>query len=154
MIEEQATVISVDGDFVWVESIRLSTCNSCSAQKGCGQQAIAKGIGQQRQKFKVLLNQHSLHAGDEITIAMPDEAFLKLSLLVYFVPLAGLIIGAIIGFSLIGEALSILMGGVGLAAGLYILKRLSRRYSHDPDYQPQVLYRDRLGEYQPLKIIE
>lgn len=154
MIEEQATVISVDGDFVWVESIRLSTCNSCSAQKGCGQQAIAKGIGQQRQQFKVLLNNHSLCAGDEITIAMPDEAFLKLSLLVYFVPLAGLIVGALVGFGLMGEALSILLGAAGLAGGLYLLRRLSLRYSHDPDYQPQVLYRDGTGEFQPLKIIE
>lgn len=154
MIEEQATVVSVDGDFVWVESIRLSTCNSCSAQKGCGQSAIAKLGSQERQQFKVLLNDHHLIAGDSITIAIPDEVFLKLSMTVYFVPLMGLIVGASIGFSLFGELLSILMGVAGLASGFYALKQINERNSHNPEYQPQVLYQHRSGEYLPLRIIE
>lgn len=154
MIEEQASVVSIDGDFVWVESIRLSTCNSCSAQKGCGQSVISKAVGQQRQQFKVLLNNHHLQVGEEITIAMPDEAFLKLSLLVYFIPLLGLMLGAITGFSLMGEGMSILLGGGGLAGGLFILRVMSQKFSRDPDYQPQVLYRQGSGQYQPLKIIE
>ena len=36
MITETGRVVSVESDCVWVETIRKSTCNSCSAQKACG----------------------------------------------------------------------------------------------------------------------
>jgi sigma-E factor negative regulatory protein RseC len=36
MLTEQARVVALDAETVWVETIRQSSCGSCSARAGCG----------------------------------------------------------------------------------------------------------------------
>ena len=45
MIFETGTVVSKNQDSLMVETIQQTTCDSCSAQKGCGHTALAKLTG-------------------------------------------------------------------------------------------------------------
>ncbi len=46
MIEEQGRVVATEPGAVWVETVRRSTCSSCSANAGCGQGLMQRlGVG-------------------------------------------------------------------------------------------------------------
>ncbi|MBT7673364.1 MAG: hypothetical protein HN586_02855, partial [Oceanospirillaceae bacterium] len=40
MIEQVAHVQAIDQTSVWLDTLRLSTCNSCSMKSGCGQRLM------------------------------------------------------------------------------------------------------------------
>ena len=37
MLEETGTVVKIEPDALWVETVQTTTCGSCSARRGCGQ---------------------------------------------------------------------------------------------------------------------
>ena len=45
MIRETGTVVAIEDNGVWVETIQQSACQTCVAEKGCGQRLIAKVTG-------------------------------------------------------------------------------------------------------------
>lgn len=146
MIEESAQVIAVEGEFVWVETQRQSTCGGCAAKQACGTATLAKILGQKRTRIRAL-NHNGAQVGDQVIVGVDESALVRGSLAVYAVPLLGLLVGAIIGnlltqhWSLPGEALTLMLGGSGLWAGLGWLKRFTRRIHNDPRYQPVVMRR-------------
>lgn len=42
VLYETGRVVAVDGDGLWLETLKKSTCGQCSARAGCGQQLLAK----------------------------------------------------------------------------------------------------------------
>ena len=54
MLTETGRVVAVDGDRLWVETIRKSTCGSCAAQKGCGHGLLNRISDNQRGLIPVL----------------------------------------------------------------------------------------------------
>jgi sigma-E factor negative regulatory protein RseC len=145
MLEETALVVEVDGSGVWVETRRQSTCGTCSAQKGCGTAALAKVMGQRRNRVRVL-SELPLRRGDRVVIGIRENALVRGSLAVYAVPLVLLLGGAVSGTVLAqslrlenADLASVLLGMGGLAAGLWWLKRFTRRIRDDRDFQPVVL---------------
>lgn len=145
MLEETASVVEVDHDKVWVETHRRSTCGSCSVNKGCGTAAISRALGKRRSVVRVLANM-PLKAGDEVIIGIRERALVKGSLAVYAVPVALLLTGALLGelgaqrfLWQSAEAASLVLGISGFVAGLFWLRRFTRRIRNDADYQPVVL---------------
>jgi len=45
MIEQQATIVEVDGDTVWLQAERESTCSNCQVKQGCGTGLLSKHVG-------------------------------------------------------------------------------------------------------------
>ena len=90
MIEERGHVLSVEDGAVWVETVRRSTCGSCSARAGCGQAMLQKLGSGARQGFVRVLSDSSHRVGDVVVIGVPENAVVRSSLLVYAVPLLGL----------------------------------------------------------------
>ena len=84
MLNETGKILAKDDQFIWVETIKQSTCSSCAAEKGCGQSLLAKiGLGRRRHtaiplKFagdEKLIN--SLDVGDEVNLAIEEDAVVK-----------------------------------------------------------------------------
>lgn len=145
MLEETAQVVDVNLGEVWVETQRRSACSSCSVNKGCGTAAISRALGNRRSIVRVLASM-PLKAGDEVIIGIREHALVKGSLAVYAVPLALLLLGALLGelgaqsfLWQSAEAASIVLGLSGFAVGLFWLRRFTRQIRHDSDYQPVVL---------------
>ena len=86
MVEESASVLSVENDIVWVQAIQQSACGSCQAQKGCGHSLLAK-VGQKEIKIPVARNGLDITANDHVIIGVPEQAILKSSLIMYGIPL-------------------------------------------------------------------
>lgn len=156
MIEETARIIEVSADFAWVETQRKSSCASCSVNKGCGTATLAKLFGPKRTRLKVL-NSLSVQAGDEVVIGLQENALLQGSLAVYIVPLAAMLLLALLAETLNtrwglsqAEGCTIFFGLLGLAGGFLWVKRYTTKISRDERYQPVILRRVTHPIVQPI----
>ena len=123
MITETGRVVGVAGDRVWVQTIRTSACESCSARHGCGQRALA-GVSGGRANQVLVANSLGAEVGDEVTVAIDESALLGASLLVYALPLVSMVAGAVLGHQLsAGHAASEAVAMMGAAAGLLAARR-------------------------------
>lgn len=140
MIEETAKVVAVEEGFVWVEAQRQSTCGSCAVRKGCGTTALAQVLGRRRARVRAL-NQHAVEVGDTVAIGIAEQALVRGSIIVYLVPLAAMLSGALLGeaWGGAGEAAVVAGGAIGLVMGFWGLRRYTRRMLRDPRFQPVVL---------------
>lgn len=127
MITETGKVVAVSGDRVWVQTIRTSACESCSARNGCGQRALA-GVSGGRANQVLVPNSLGARVGDEVTVAISESALLGASLLVYGLPLILMVLGAVFGHQFSGgdDAAAMLGAAAGLAAGFTIARRAAR----------------------------
>lgn len=140
MIEEIGTVVALDRGEAWVQTIRQSTCGSCSARKGCGQKVLASISDGKANQVRV---HNSLNAviGQSVVIGIEESELLKASLRVYAIPLAGLVAFALLGGVVWpdSEAATIGAGLLGLGLGFCLLLVLSRRDRNDDRFQPVML---------------
>ena len=142
MLEEKGTVVRIEPDALWVETVQQTTCGSCSARKGCGQHTLARALATSSM-IRVLLNgrPHTAFKLDQqVAVGIPEDVVVRGSLLVYLVPLLSLILFAALGRSLVAsDGVSALFGGVGLLAGGGLVRWYSHKIRHDPRLQPVLL---------------
>ncbi|MDE0746450.1 MAG: SoxR reducing system RseC family protein [Porticoccaceae bacterium] len=142
MIFETGTVVSKDQSSLWVETIQRTACDTCIAEKGCGQSLLSKLTGKTN-RIRVLPGNHavkSLALGQSVTIGIPEHVIVKGSLLVYLVP----ILMAVVGAWLLGseiktveqDLLSVLGAAVGLLLGGLLVKFRSNQTNSDPNLNP------------------
>ena len=55
MIIETGTVVALESDALWVETIQKTACEACVAQKGCGTRVLSKLTGKTN-RIRVLAN--------------------------------------------------------------------------------------------------
>ncbi len=151
MLKEQARVVAVENNAIWVETIQLSTCGSCVAKKGCGQ-ALLAGLGAKPNYLRVLLdNNHPssrYRLNQLITIGLPESIVVKASLFLYLLPLILLMLfGAITQYYYNNELLIIFMASLGLFFGGLLIRFFSDKYKDDQRFQPKVV------EEEPLTIV-
>lgn len=99
MIKESGRVVAVERDGLWVETVQQSSCNSCAAKSGCGQGLMAKW-GLQTSYIRVLLagrDKGSYPIGSRVEFGVPEAVVVNGSLLVYLLPLLGLVTSAGLG---------------------------------------------------------
>ncbi|BES72486.1 alginate biosynthesis regulator MucC [Marinobacter nanhaiticus D15-8W] len=149
MIEESGTVVALEGDEVWVQTIRQSSCGSCSARKGCGQGALASITDGRANQVRVR-NTCGAGVGDHVVLGIEESQLLRASLLVYALPLLGLLVGALVGAGLWPglDLAAIASGGLGLTAGFVTLKVVSGGRGQ-ADYLRPVLLRIDLRHVAP-----
>lgn len=135
MIEEQAEVIEVKGGVLILQAQTQSACGSCVANKGCGTSLLSKVVGR---KFTRIQADNSINAdvGDTVVVAIPEDAMLKGSLVMYLIPVLGMFVVALLADYLLAPAVqyrdlviaatafSGLMGGA-LVARSYFSSRAS-----------------------------
>ena len=124
MITERGRVVGLGGDRgdqVWVQTIQQSACESCSARAGCGQKVLAS-LSAGRANQILVDNSQDVALGDDVRVAIADSALLQASLLVYALPLALLMMGALLGQQFLPgpDAGAIAGAALGLAAGFAV----------------------------------
>ncbi|MTI14112.1 SoxR reducing system RseC family protein [Sansalvadorimonas verongulae] len=140
MIEERGRIVKVDDGFVWVETLRKSTCGSCQAKNSCGEGILNRLKPFRNHAYIRASNRYPVAEGDEVTIALPEEAVVSASLLVYLFPLLLLLSGAVIGAGLeLAEPLVIVLSLTGLLSGFGLVRWWTAREKTEGQYQPQVL---------------
>ncbi|MDT8397645.1 MAG: SoxR reducing system RseC family protein [Pseudomonadales bacterium] len=144
MLSEVARVAAIDGNGLWVEARNKSQCGSCTANKTCGHSLLAKAHGTRSNRVYVLVSDmrrlQDLAVGDSVRIGIADSMILRISLLFYLSPLAGLMLFA--GFAQFlgaSEAVIAFSGMAGLALGFYLIRHYQSRYLNNPDYQAVLL---------------
>ncbi len=82
----------------------------------------------------------TIEAGDEVLLGIRGSALLRLSAVVYLVPVLCLAAGAWLG-ALFGEIGSVLMAFAGFAGGFLIVRAVSRYLGGNPSWEPVVVRR-------------
>jgi len=149
MIEENALVISINGKDIVIEPVKEAGCSGCKQSGVCGVSLFSRFFGVRSTKFHAInTSAVALRPGDEVVVGVHENALVSGSLVVYAIPLLLLVVAALAGGVLSDnwlpqhkEITTILASLSGLAAGLMLTHRISRRMSHDERYQPVILRR-------------
>jgi len=140
MIEEQARVVAVEPGAVWVETLRKSTCSSCSAKAGCGQGVLEQLGSSGRRGYIRALSTLQLGVGDAVIIGVREDLLVRGSLLVYLLPLLGLFAAAVLADQAgLSEPWLILAALLGFLFACCAVRWRSRITAGDPALQPVVL---------------
>ena len=84
MLLEQGTVVAVEADAIWVETVRASTCGACKAKAGCGHHLVNQQQSGQRAHLRVPVSSRESHqVGDTVQLALPEGALMRGALWVY-----------------------------------------------------------------------
>ena len=95
MIENPARVMRVDGGMAWVRSESPSSCGAC-AGKGCGNSLYARVLHPREPEYPVA-NPVGAEIGEAVVVGIEDGAVFHAVISGYLVPLALLLLGAILG---------------------------------------------------------
>jgi sigma-E factor negative regulatory protein RseC len=139
---ETGRIVAVDADSLWVETIRKSTCGTCSAQKGCGHGLLNRIRDGQRGLVRVLPGPFSLEdcrVNDEVSISLPDEVILRGSLIVYMLPLLAMLAGAAAGSQWLPwsqDPAAVVGAALGFAGGVVMVRWHAWQHRDDAGLQP------------------
>jgi sigma-E factor negative regulatory protein RseC len=147
MIEERAVILSLenqsgdvsDNSTATLEIERKTACGLCGQTRGCGNSIWGKLFAHQSTAFKAQ-NRINAKVGDSVIVGINEKALLKSALLLYILPLATMLIGAILasqirdtnGYAMLGAA-------AGLVLGLLWVKGHTMSNSYFKLQQPEIL---------------
>lgn len=116
-----AVVVSQAEGRVELAVTRQSACTACAEKKRCGGHQETPGA------HRVwLATDIPLKTGETVSVAMSEQTVWHAALLMYGLPLAGFVLGLLLGAGL-GDGPALLGALLGLAAGFGLAGRLSRR---------------------------
>ncbi len=124
MIENEAVVTHIEGDFAWLTVERQGGCSSCSSG-GCGTASLASLFGQRPTPLRVD-NRLQAQPGEQVVIGIEERSLLIGALLIYLLPLLLLLVAAIVGEQWGGEVAAVVLGAIGLGLGLRLSQPLAR----------------------------
>lgn len=142
MIETQATVTAQEGDYALVEA-NQGGCGRCHEQGGCGGNNASRLFCHGPRHFRVL-NPLGVKVGEKVLVGVPDGAVSHSVLVLYLLPLALLVLGAVAGAALMPGARDAAAAAGALSGGClawFLARRLQARNAHSPRFQPVVRQR-------------
>ena len=145
MLTETGRVVAVEPGWLWVETIRRSTCGSCAAAKGCGH-AIMNSIGDgTRNYLKVstaAFPDGRFQVDDNVAIAIPERILLDSALVVYGAPLAATLAGAALAAGFLpgaSDAETVLGAAVGFVGGLTLVRLHAWWFRNHNAFHPRLI---------------
>ena len=154
LITERARVLRVVDGVAWVQCESQAGCARCAAGQGCGGGLFAKLLRGRLQELPVVLphgRERDPLAGEWLLIGLSTSAVQSASMLMYGLPLAGLLLGAVAGSALLANDLVALLGGMaGMVAGLLLARGRAGRIADGGRLQPVMLRILRPGEPCPV----
>lgn len=103
MIEEQAKVIEIKGNKLFLQAQTQSSCGSCSVSKGCGTSVLAKVVGRKFTHFQAE-NNINARVGDTVVVGMTEDALFKGSVMMYVLPIMCMLVSALLADYLLNSA--------------------------------------------------
>lgn len=150
MIEERAVILSLESEASVAESIaahstatleieRKIACGLCGQTRGCGNSIWGKLFAHQSTAFKAQ-NLIDAKVGDSVIVGINEKALLKSALLLYILPLASMLIGAILATQIHDTKGYAMLGAlVGLVLGFVWVKGRAMSSSYFKLQQPVIL---------------
>ena len=150
MIEERAIIVSLESETSAAESTatdstatleieRKVACGLCGQTRGCGNSIWGKLFAHQSTAFKAQ-NRINAKVGDSVIVGINEKALLKSALLLYILPLATMLVGAILATQLNDTNGYAMLGAlVGLVLGFVWVKGHSMSSSYFKLQQPVIL---------------
>ena len=145
MVEEQATVVELEGEFAWLRTHRQSSCGQCSVKGGCGTQVLSRVVGN-KVTYVRCYNSKQVKVGDTVVVGIRESALLSGSFLLYFLPLITMLLMAALWLSIAQtwwsqwtDLFAITGAVIGLYAGLLISNKITRKKKATDIYQPVIL---------------
>ena len=151
MIEEQAVILSISNNShnlsdstATLEIERKVACGLCGKTRGCGNSIWGKLFAHQSTAFKAQ-NRINAKVGDSVIVGINEQALLKSALLLYILPLATMMIGAILAKQFLSTDTAAMLGAVlGLVVGFLWVKGHTASSRYFLQQQPVIL---RLAEH-------
>ena len=137
MIIEQGIVEEIRGRKALVRIQKSAACAGCPTRDSCE-------VGSDRPMRIEVANDPGARVGDRVEISMPAATLMKLSLMVYFLPVVALVAGAVTGNALAGylhadpTAASVAGGGLAMAMTYFVLKWMDRGAGVRETYRPRM----------------
>lgn len=142
MLTETGRVVAVEDGALWVETIRQSTCGSCSAQKACGHGLMNKMADGRRAYIRVLVGDCDVsdcRVDDQVAFSVPENVILRGSFVVYLMPLLTMLAGAA-GLAQVlphwGDGAAAVGAIGGLVLGFALVRLHAALTRGNTDYQP------------------
>ena len=142
MIRETVIITAIEPDCLWVQAEPGTNCGSCAARQGCGQKLLARLMAKPG-AIRVPLGRHSgerFAPGSQVEIGIPEDVVAGAALLVYLLPLAGLLVGCGVAQALsMGELGMMALGAGGLLTGALLVRIHAWRKRDSDRYNPVLL---------------
>ncbi|MBA4501368.1 SoxR reducing system RseC family protein [Marinobacterium marinum] len=141
MIEEVTLVSAVEARMVKVMAARTSACAQCASKSNCSQGVLSQW-GQGKTVEIEVQNPDALPVkpGQQVVIGLEEGSLVRASLLLYMLPLALLIAGALLGATLaLAEWQQIILAIALMLTGFGLARRLSSGRAAQNRYQPILL---------------
>ena len=141
MATEEGIVTKVYSSTAWVKCSKSAACESCSAKGFCD----TVGGGSDDDVEVEAINAAGAKVDDRVTISFETSSLLKISFLVYMVPVLFLILGVVIGdkiaaiFNYDQSIFSVLAGFLFLFASFFFVKAKGKELSRKDAYQPKII---------------
>ena len=134
-MRQTGVVTSVDGNRARVLMQKHSSCSNCGACK----------MGDEKMEMEIdAINKAKAQTGDEVEVDMENQNVLKAAFIIYVIPLISLLIGIIVGSSVLAimniERYSdFIAGGVGfifLGISYLVIKLKEKNFKGDTQFTP------------------
>ena len=128
MVEQEARVITVEGDQLLLEAETQSSCSACEVKSGCGTSVLSRWVGRKFTRFSAK-NTVAAEPGDHVVVGLSESALVHGSLTVYLLPLLGMIVSALIADFLVPQDtraahdLAVAAAGIGGFVAMLLLCR-------------------------------
>ena len=100
MIEQNVQVVACQDGRIWVRMGSQSGCTACDNGNGCGAGVFAKLLQRKPVVLEMEQNESSVKPGQMVTLAFPEQIYIKLVLASYGWPLLAALAGAFAGYNL------------------------------------------------------
>lgn len=128
LIEETATVVERDGDYVLVESLDGVGCSSCSAGSRCGTGMLSGILGKRRNLLRIP-DHLGLQVGEQVILGTVPGQLVKAAVITYLLPLLAMVMSAIGASGLDIDDSGVMLAALGgLMLGFLLVQLISRRH--------------------------
>ncbi len=118
LVKETARVVSVDGEYAWVEAQATSGCQSCEVNQSCGTGLLRHMFGRRIFHHRIR-NTLDARPGELVIVGVPQGGLLLASLIIYSLPIVTLFAAALVAQVLLFPEWGIVLVALfGLAFGL------------------------------------
>lgn len=141
-ITEVGRVVEIDSHCLWIETIRQTTCQSCSAQKACGHGIMSNIAKNRTHKIRVAVDASDIagyRVDDEVEISIPEHLLVTGALVVYLLPLLTMLGGALLFAQVWAGDVPAVIGAVtGFAGGIFLVRYHAARFNDVGAFNPSV----------------
>ena len=126
-MSDKGIVVDVSLKKISVESYRDKPCGLCGQTQGCGNSLWGKLLNHKKNKIQIN-TEESFKKGDIVEMHYDEKKILKISLIIYFIPLISVLIFLALAQYLYGNNVSISIFGLifGFLMGLTLSRLIVR----------------------------